>query len=146
MPIVVNWEKLAKVVLAFLLFTFVFVGLEAYFATVDVAAFPEVFQPILSRFKYFFTLPLTLFFVATLRNYWGYIVEWVRGKYVESYEFNKYLGTVGYYVGIVGTFLTAASALNVPEPYRSFAVFLLIIVDLLKQAFQTLNFKAILGD
>ena len=139
MLIVLNWEKLGKWALTFVLLTAVFIGLQTYFTSLDISMFPTQLQPLFSTLKYFFSLPLVLFFISILANSWGYIIEWVHTQYKENYDFNKLLLTVTYWVGLLGTYLTVAETLALPEPYKSFVTFILVVMGFLKQALKTLN-------
>jgi hypothetical protein len=143
-----NLEKIGKLVLAVVLVTAVLLGLQTAIVNLDVNTMPSGVQQFFAVLKTFFAgglpvlSPLGLFVLSLLRNQWGYITEWVKSKYKESFEFQKFWTTVAYYVGLLGTFLAIAVTLQIPDTWRNFGTFLIVIVDLLKQAFNTLGITA----
>ena len=138
-------EKLGKWILAAVLLVSVFVGLQSYFTNLDVSMMPIEFQEVFTVVKGFFMSSAVLIAIAIIRNGFGYFVEWTRNSYKESFQFQKYLTTVGYYVGLGGVLITSMTALDIPAEWKTFAMFLLVIVDLMKQALKTVDVKAVFG-
>ena len=140
-----NLEKIGGLILTVVLMTAVLLGLQLSIANLDVTTMPSQLQEFFAVLKTFFSggvpvlSPLALFAFAVVRSQWGYITEWVKSNYKETYEFSKFWTTVAYYVGLLGTFLAVAVTLNIPDVWRNFGAFLIVIVDLLKQALKTVG-------
>jgi len=149
MTISPNLEKVGKLILAVVLTTAVLLGLQTGITNLDVSTMPSQLQEFFAVLKTFFAggvpvlSPLALFVLAVVRNQWGYITDWVKSSYKESYDFSKFWTTVAYYVGLLGTFLAVAATLNIPDVWRNFVVFLIVIIDLLKQALSTVGITAV---
>ena len=152
-----NLEKIGKLILAVVLFTAILLGLQTAIVNLDISTMPSGLQQFFAVLKTFFAgglpmlSPLALFVLAFVRNQWGYITEWVHSTYKESFEFNKFWTTVAYYVGLLGTFLAVAVTLQIPDVWRNFGTFLIVIVDVLKQALNAVgitgtSIKAIFSD
>jgi len=144
-----NLEKIGKLVLAVVLVTAVLLGLQTAIVNLDISTMPSGLQQFFGVLKTFFAgsipvlSPIALFVLSLVRNQWGYITEWVKSTYKESYEFSKFWTTVAYYVGLLGTFLAVAVTLQIPDTWRNFGAFLIVIVDLLKQALSTVGITAV---
>jgi len=144
-PFSLSLEKLGKWVLAAVLLVSVFVGLQSYFTNLDVSTMPVELQEGFTVVKVFFGSGVVLVAIAILRNGIGYFVEWTKNAYKESFEFQKYLTTVGYYVGLGGVIITSMTTLDISTEWKTFAIFLLVIIDIMKQALKAVDFKAVFG-
>jgi len=127
-------SKIGKLLALLLILAAVFVGVQVYLNQVDVSAMPAEVQQFFVPLVAFFKLAPALLIIGFLRNIFGFFIEWTKGKYGESYEFSKFLTTIGYYVGLIGIIAVA-----VPAPYNEIGSFVLVIVNLVLQAISGLK-------
>lgn len=131
----INGQKTLWLVAMLIILSAVLTGLGAYFSTLNVSTLPTIIQPFFDKLKYFFGLAPALFIIAVIRGITGYLIEFSHEEYKESYEFNKLYETIGYYIGIVGSLITACTMMS--EPYGSIlsaiGTFVLVILNLANQ-------------
>ena len=121
--------KIGKVFIATVIILAILISIPAYLNTVNIAILPPFMVPFFSILKTFFALGPALFALGFMRNIFGYIFEYTKSRYKESYDFSKYLQTIAYYVGLVGIIAVA-----VPAPYNEIGSFVLVIINLAMQA------------
>jgi len=115
-----------------------FLGLSTVLPTLDQT------NIVIATLTSYFTIGTVLIAVAFIRNIIGFITEWVKSNYGETFNDQKLYQTLTYYLGLTAFLGTIPVAL-LPEPYGKIAsgviIVALTVVDLLKQAFGNLFSK-----
>lgn len=113
----------------------VFVSLSTILPTLDQS------NPIVATLTEYFGLGTVLLVVAFMRNILGFLTEYVKSQYKETFEDQKLYSTIMYYLGLTAFLGTLPVAL-LPEPWGTYVsagiIILLTIVDLCRQAFNLL--------
>ncbi len=109
----------------------IFLGIDAAIKTVDVNAVPDPFKAFFSALQIIFGLPVTVFVVALIRNFYGFYRAEIQAELNSQpnvqYDFNKLGRTVGLYITVgIGAFAT------LPAPWNNIAVAATFIIDIIQ--------------
>jgi len=70
------------------------------------------------------------FAIALSRNLVGYLRNYFKTNYAESYDINKLHSTWYYYYGIIGTILTTIQVIELPSPYKELILAIATLVSI----------------
>lgn len=129
---------LGRIVAVLLLIALVFTGIATVAPSLDQS------NMIFAFITNFFSIGTVLLVVGIVRNVSGFGLEWFRSNCGETYSDRKLYTTLMYYVGLVPTVVAAGSTLPINIGGYSIgeiAGFILIFVDILKQALVMLFYK-----
>ena len=128
-------KTVGLIVFAAVLFISVFVGLSTLLPTLDQS------NVVIALFTSFFNIGTVMVAVAFARNIIGFLLEYAKSEYTETFEDAKLYTTIMYYVGLT-TFLSTIPVAVLPAPYGAIISGVIIVVmtvaDVTRQALKTL--------
>ena len=124
----VNKRSVAAAILLIVIAA-VFLGVDAALKSVDSTSIPEPIRAFVAALQMVFGLPVTVFVLALVSNFYGYYRVQVQAALSNSpdvvYSFDKFGKQVGLYVAVgIGAFAA------LPPPWNLAAVAMIFIVDI----------------
>ena len=129
-------KKIIGLILTITIITMsVFIGLSIALPTLDQT------NVVIALLTQYFSLGTVMIVVAFARNIIGFVTEYVKNEYKETFEDKKLYNTIMYYMGLT-SFLSTIPFVLLPQPYGTYVSGAIIVVltgiDIGKQALKIL--------
>lgn len=134
MNIRINGKKTGQALLIIIVVLGVFVALGEMVKQVPISIIPTQLAGAWDYILTFFSLPAIISVAAFLRSIGGYLKNYFKSDFSESYDIKKLGETLAYYVSTLTTLLSLATLL--PEPYNeivsAIGTAVIVVLDLAK--------------